>query len=502
MASKLDSMRPESASKLWASDSTIRTDVLLMAGKDFDDADPIDNDGNTEAGDDDEAAVPVARDAVTNESSVSLPMRLEDMSAELAAVLRRTGGVDDLRLRRTKSPVSTASYHSRQSTATRSERDARAQASRIPSAKEAPEASSVAASAVAASAVGSSAYRSAAARSSGTAATKHGSADNNSLSELDIVMGRTGGAIDSRSALSSRASAAPSDSVLRGGSGTPGSPVVANDSENELANVMRRTTGYVPSVSSLASSAASDNGRPTTAASDLKSVRAAAAAAATERPVSTAASSARGGTPSVANGHSSPQPHAPRTATPRASSLSPWPPAAGSIAASNRGSVNGGGAAAPPTYASSPLRGPAYQPSERNAPSAGMPPQQSNRSLRPAEAAVSRYQSPSPELYRLPTPVFGRFPSPPAHIKNRAKENYEQENGGGAQQQQQQQQRPEGSRQEQPGSSRYRPHSHSVGQRATTPEPADQYREEPVVDRLDLETGSLASRRGRQRQGS
>ncbi|KAJ2842957.1 hypothetical protein GGI22_007376, partial [Coemansia erecta] len=405
MASKLDSMRPESASKLWASDSTIRTDVLLMAGKDFDDADPIDNDGNTEAGDDDEAAVPVARDAVTNESSVSLPMRLEDMSAELAAVLRRTGGVDDLRLRRTKSPVSTASYHSRQSTATRSERDARAQASRIPSAKEAPAAPSVAVSAV-----GSSAYRSAAARSSGTAATKHGSADNSSLSELDIVMGRTGGAIDSRSALSSRASAAPSDSVLRGGSGTPGSPVVANDSENELANVMRRTTGYVPSVSSLASSAASDNGRPTTAASDLKSARAATAAA-TERPVSTAASSARGGTPSVANGHSSPQPNAPRTATPRASSLSPWPPAAGSIAASNRGSGNGGGgAAAPPTYASSPLRGPAYQPSERNAPSAGMPPQQSNRSLRPAETAVSRYQSPSPELYRLPTPVFGRFP--------------------------------------------------------------------------------------------
>ncbi|KAJ1767840.1 hypothetical protein IW140_005809 [Coemansia sp. RSA 1813] len=483
MVSKMDSMRPDSASKLWASDSTIRTDVLLMAGKEFDDANQIDNDGNTEAGDDEEAAVPVERDAA-NESSVSLPMRLEDMSAELAAVLRRTGGVDDLRLKRTKSPVSTASYHSRQSTASHSGRDTRSQIPRLSSAK--------------ASEAGSSAYRSTA-RSSGTTPANPGAENNRSLTELDVVMGRTGGAIN-RSALSSRASAASPDGVLRGGSGTPGSPIVANDSENELASVMRRTTGYVPSVSSLASPAASDNGRPDTSASDLKSVRAA------ERPASIAAS-ARVGIPSAAKGYSSPQP-APRSTT-RTSAFSSRSPA-GSIAASGRGD----GGAAPPTYASSPLRGPAYQPSERSAPFPGRasqynrPPQQQQQQQTQAGEPTSRYRSPSPELYRLPTPVFGRFPSPPAHIKNRARENHEQENGGTQeqpqqqpQQQQQQQQRPADSQQDQPGSARYRPHSHSVGQRAT-PEPADQYQEEPVVDRLDLETGSLASRRSRPRQGS
>ncbi|KAJ2545947.1 hypothetical protein EV175_005783, partial [Coemansia sp. RSA 1933] len=138
-------------------------------------------------------------------------------------------------------------------------------------------------------------------------------------------------------------------------------------------------------------------------------------------------------------------------------------------------------------------------PSERIAPSPGQPSQYSRppQQQPQAGASASRYRSPSPELYRMPTPVFGRFPSPPAHIKNRARENYEQENGGGQQQPPQQHQQ----EQEQPGSSRYRPHSHSVGQRAS-PEPADQYQEEPVVDRLDLETGSLASRRSRPRQGS
>ncbi|KAJ2546962.1 hypothetical protein EV175_005404, partial [Coemansia sp. RSA 1933] len=345
MESKLDSMRPDSANKLWASDSTIRTDALLTAGKEFGDADQIDNDGNTEAGDDgdDEAAAPSER-GNANESSVSLPMRLEDMSAELAAVLRRTGGVDDLRLKRTKSPVYTATSHSRAGTAL--PRDTRPQASSAPTAK--------------AAEAGSSAYRSAARSSAGTASAKSGAANSNSLSELDVVMGRTGGAID-RSALSSRASVASQDSVLRGGSGTPGSPVVANDSENELASVMRRTTGYVPSISSIASPAASDNGRPDTAASDLKSVR----------------DAVRANTPSGANGYSSPQP-APRSAT-RASAFSPRPPV-GSIAGSSRGTAGAGASAAaaataagPPTYASSPLRGPAYQPSERIAPSPGQP---------------------------------------------------------------------------------------------------------------------------------
>ncbi|KAJ2761878.1 hypothetical protein H4S06_000970, partial [Coemansia sp. BCRC 34490] len=489
MESKLDSMRPESASKMSASQSTIRTDILLMPGKEFGDADQIDDDDNTEAGFDDEAAVPVASSG-NNESSVSLPMKLEDMSPELAAVLRRTGGVDEMRLKRTKSPVLSAYSSSRQSTVAHSERNGRAPASWIASAK--------------ASEAGSSAYRSAA-RSAGVAApTKaSGVAANQSLTELDVVMGRTGGAINV-SASSSRAGTASPDGVLRGGSGTPGSPSVANDSENELASVLRRTTGYVPSVSSLSSSsaAASDNGRPDTSASDLKSVR---AVDTQQRPGSIAAGS-RMGTPSGANGYASPLP-APRSAT-RSSAFTSRTPVGSNAAAS--GSAPGGPASS--AYMPSPLRKPAYQPSERKAASPDRasqysrpPPQQQQQQREQADAQSSRYRTPSPELYRLPTPVFGRFPSPPAHIKNRARENQEQaereQQEKAEREQQEQLAKQQQQQQEEYGSARARPHSHSVGQ-STTPEPVDQLEEEPVVNRLDLDTGSLSSRRSRPRQGS
>ncbi|KAJ1986950.1 hypothetical protein GGI04_006157, partial [Coemansia thaxteri] len=104
-------------------------------------------------------------------------------------------------------------------------------------------------------------------------------------------------------------------------------------------------------------------------------------------------------------------------------------------------------------------------------------------------------RSPSPELYRLPTPVFGRFPSPPAYIKNRGKVPDAGDNDGEHSQQQQQQRRPN-------SPPRGRPHSHSVHHEQQPRAPAHQYQEEPVVERLDLETGSVANRRTRHRPGS
>ncbi|KAJ2468097.1 hypothetical protein GGI02_003805, partial [Coemansia sp. RSA 2322] len=49
---------------------------------------------------------------------------------------------------------------------------------------------------------------------------------------------------------------------------------------------------------------------------------------------------------------------------------------------------------------------------------------------------------------------------------------------------------------------RGRPHSHSVHHEQQPRAPAHQYQEEPVVERLDLETGSVANRRTRHRPGS
>ncbi|KAJ2125414.1 hypothetical protein GGF48_003740, partial [Coemansia sp. RSA 921] len=113
--------RPDSVSKLSASQSTIRTDILMKEGVEYGDADCIDAD------DEDEAVVPVDKD----ESCVSLPMPIDDMPAELAAVLRRTGAVDDAKLRRlaTPSQASRASHHS----SAHSNRSTDSRASKAPS---------------------------------------------------------------------------------------------------------------------------------------------------------------------------------------------------------------------------------------------------------------------------------------------------------------------------------------------------------------------------------
>ncbi|KAJ2437343.1 hypothetical protein GGI03_009273, partial [Coemansia sp. RSA 2337] len=137
-------------------------------------------------------------------------------------------------------------------------------------------------------------------------------------------------------------------------------------------------------------------------------------------------------------------------------------------------------------------------PAQRQSPPPYSQPAQRAPSQQPRreEQEAPSVRSPSPELYRLPTPVFGRFPSPPAYIKNRGKvpeaAAEAQANGGS---------NGNGSggepSQPQPRSRsppRGRPHSHSVNQEQPRPQ-AHQYQEEPVVDRLDLETGSVASRR-------
>ncbi|KAJ2714514.1 hypothetical protein H4R19_001692, partial [Coemansia spiralis] len=84
--------RSDSASKLSDSQSTIRTDVLLKDGIEYGDADHIDDN-------DDDSTVPDEQSS-RGGSALSLPMPVEDMPAELLAVLRRTGGLANARVRR------------------------------------------------------------------------------------------------------------------------------------------------------------------------------------------------------------------------------------------------------------------------------------------------------------------------------------------------------------------------------------------------------------------
>ncbi|KAJ2851100.1 hypothetical protein IWW36_001351 [Coemansia brasiliensis] len=456
--------RPGSASKMSASQSTIRTDVLLKEGIEYGDADRIDEE--------DEAAVPVDQ-SENNQSSVTLPMPLDEMPPELAAVLRRTGASDNARLSRTTTPQSAASsVASRHSAVSRPGQQpsraatAASRASKVESLK------------------GSAPSRSSgtdhsSVRSSASRATAAGAASGNrSLTELDIVMGRTGGAISRSAAVSSRASSASAKTEdLRGGSGSP----VANDSENELASVLRRTSGYAPSVTDSSSASLPLEDRPISAASELKSVY----PVDTQRPSSGIGSqrSNRSYAPGLREQDTASQ----RSQPLRSAAQSP---ARSSVRSS---AVPGSGASG---YTPSPLRKPAYQPSERHTPSPAVsrsrqqfvspPPQSSRPNAEDEQEDEERSQAPpSPMPYRLPTPLFGRFPSPPPHIKNRGRANNEEPP------------------QEPASVSRSRPHSQSVSQDAPPSPSGRQYPEEdPVVDRLDLETGSLASRRSRPRNGS
>ncbi|KAJ1942690.1 hypothetical protein EC988_006421, partial [Linderina pennispora] len=279
-----------------------------------------------------------------------------------------------------------------------------------------------------------------------------------SLTELDIVMGRTGQA--------SRSSIVRSQaSVLRGGSGsTPvvpndsegelsavmrrtqavspapstargsaKSPAVANESDDELAAVMRRTHGFAPPASSYEPSVVSSR--------DLES-----RVSERKSPVPSESSSvkpdygypARNRTPSAASTHAPRQQQSPS----QSPAASPVP----SVASPR--SVHSG-------YASSPLRGPVYQPSEHSVRSPGYqssehgvpPPMPQGRAvpvtpdIDPSEyQRESDYQdaeypedgsqarSPSPQFPKPPTPIFGRFPSPPPYIKNRGKTQQQMEN--------------------------------------------------------------------------
>ncbi|KAJ2055929.1 hypothetical protein GGI08_003991, partial [Coemansia sp. S2] len=426
MGSKFGNVRPDSAYKMSASQSTIRTDVLLKEGMEFGDADNIDSEILEE---EEEAVVPVDQDSL-NSSAVSLPMRLEDMPPELAAVLRRTGGIENARLRRTETP-STVSSASQRSSPSVADRQSLKGGAVVP---------------------------------------------NKSLTELDIVMGRTGGP-GNRSVASSRTSTPASGGVLRGGSGTPLTP---GDVDDELANVLRRTSGYAPSASSYAPSVASSVGRPDSVASDIKSV---AAPEPTTRPATSSVSSnMRPGYAYSGRQDSSP-------AKPVEGYRSPVPQPRPVVHSPSRSAAR----SPPASYASSPLRAPAHQPAQRQSPPPYSQPAQRAPSQQPRreEQEAPSARSPSPELYRLPTPVFGRFPSPPAYIKNRGKvpeaAAEAQANGGSG-----------GEPSQPPPRSRSpprgRPHSHSVNQEQPRPQ-ARQYQEEPVVDRLDLETGSVASRR-------
>ncbi|KAJ2876273.1 hypothetical protein GGH93_000930 [Coemansia aciculifera] len=438
MGSKFGNVRPDSAYKMSASQSTIRTDVLMKEGMQFGDADNIDS----EMLEEEEAVVPVEQDSL-NSSAVSLPMRLEDMPPELAAVLRRTGGIENARLRRTETR-STASSASHRSSPSVADRQSLKGGAVVP---------------------------------------------NKSLTELDIVMGRTGGA-GNRSVASSR-TGTPVSGVLRGGSGTPLTP---GDVDDELANVLRRTSGYAPSASSYAPSVASSVGRPDSVASDIKSV--AAPEPTTRQAMSSASSNMRPGYAYSGRQDSSP-------AKPVEGYKSPVPLPRPAVQPPSRSAAR----SPPVSYASSPLRAPAHQPAQRHSPP---PPPHSQPAHRyspppysqPAQRAPSQQprreeqaapsvRSPSPELYRLPTPVFGRFPSPPAYIKNRGKvpeaAAAAQANGSSGGEPSQPQPRSR-------SPPRGRPHSHSVNQEQPRPQ-AHQYQEEPVVDRLDLETGSVASRR-------
>ncbi|KAJ2793817.1 hypothetical protein H4R21_005746, partial [Coemansia helicoidea] len=349
-------------------------------------------------------------------------MPIEDMPPELVAVLRRTGGLANARIRRASTPSTLASASG-----------------------------SVAPKAPAAAAAEPSSVRSAATAAAAPEPAAAAKDDGNcSLTELDIVLGRTGGAVGRISALSHTSAAA--DAVLCGGSGSPRT-AEAHDSDDELASVLRRTKDLVlPASPSTRASSQASAARPESAASALKSVY---------PPDTLRASPADGSHRSAGRpaaglreqaSHSSPQPQ------PRA----PVRPTA---------------ASGPSGYAPSPLSGPAYQPPERRPPSEA------------ASAGDRASEAPSPPLYRLPTPVFGRFPSPPPYIKNRGK-NQEAEDAEDAE--------------AQAGPAHSRPHSQSVSQAEDPRTAAAQrpYHEEPVVERLDLETGSLASRRSRPRTGS
>ncbi|KAJ1963833.1 hypothetical protein GGI12_001808 [Dipsacomyces acuminosporus] len=469
LAAKLPSLRADSsASKYTPAQSTVRTETLFKKGMEYDDA------GSTkseEENEEEEAVVPIDASMPTG-SAISLPMQLDDMPPELASVIRRTGGLDNSKLRRTETPSSDHASSRRCAGASPDPAD---------------EASSVAGSERTANS----------ARSSARPPAAQSDAGNKSLTELDIVMGRTGG-LTNKSVASSRVSSPSAASVLRGGSG---GSVVPNSSEDELATVLRRTSGYVPSNSSYAPSAAS-NRRPESAFSEAKSSSSSEAA---DRPVSGASSlrpsygysGIKERAPSSSSLHTLASPQQPRSSAP-----SPARSAARSPVASS-------------AYAPSPLRGPVYQPAPgspnpsyrgvrasldaRDQPQA--PPSEYQPSEYGDDAQPQAARSPSPEIPRAPTPVFGRFPSPPPYIKNRGKtQGQEEDENAGApagmpppasspvpSQRSQQQQVPRG-----------RPHSQSVCQ---SPAPSRPY-DEPVVDRLDLETGSLASRRSRPRQGS
>ncbi|KAJ1728094.1 hypothetical protein LPJ61_004223, partial [Coemansia biformis] len=249
-------MRSDSASKMSDSQSTIRTEVLMKEGMEYGDADRMDNETEDGTGD---SVVPGDHGS-RNGSSLSLPMPFEDMSPDLVAVLRRTGGLPNARIRRTSTPPTLSSAGGQGAPVPAAEGPSPSVRSRVStSGAPKPDAAHDATS------------EQQSVRSAAAAATS--GAANCSLTELDIVLGRTGGAI-SRSPAPSRASAVSdaARAVLSGGSGSPRT-AEAPDSENELASVLRRTNDYVPppSPSSRASSQASEL-RPESVASALKSL--------------------------------------------------------------------------------------------------------------------------------------------------------------------------------------------------------------------------------------
>ncbi|KAJ1720106.1 hypothetical protein LPJ53_005230 [Coemansia erecta] len=482
----VDTPRPDSVSKLSASQSTIRTEILLKEGLEFEAASGDENE--------EEAVVPVEREPLT-ESTVSLPMNIEDMPAELAAVLMRTGGVENARIRRTSTPSSVLS-------SVRSSLSSAARASQ-PSQLSAKPAAPPSRATVKDTAPSRASARSTAAESQVAAGTQKSSASSaaaRSLTELDIVMKRTA-AVLSRASASSRATSVASaasslaSGVLRGGSGAPNSPGSARDLDNELANVLRRTSGYAPSLSSYSPSAAS-NSRPVSVVGEVLSV-------ATPEPV---------------------RPASQRTAFSRAPSANPREQPRSPILRAVRSPVSQSPApsasAAANKYAASPLRNTGYQgpksPRATPVPPAGPSSVRSQQQPQPQPQRPTQQQQqqqdnqsergPSPVMPYIPTPVFGRFPSPPPYIKNRGKEEHQDEEDDGAASSgpaaSAPQSNPPPSMQR--GSSRGRAQSQSA-QPMSERVASRQYEEEPVIERLDLETGSLASRhnsRGRPQAGS
>ncbi|KAJ2236876.1 hypothetical protein IWW45_001426 [Coemansia sp. RSA 485] len=563
VGTKYDNLRPESASKVSASQSTIRTDVLLKEGIEFGDADKIDEEATTvdkasdderEDDDEEEAAVPVEHGLV-NESTVSLPMNIDDMSPELTSVLMRTGGVDKDRLRRTTTPTTVSSVaSSKASAAVRSEQRVSSQASCLSRASHVTRASNVsqashiskisqasqaskvsqasrasqfsrvshasrttsvasedsvksAKSTASASAAKSSTSVNASVRSAAAASAAGSSGSGaGSLTELDIVMKRTAGIL-SRASAASRLSTGSSTSVLRGGSGTPSTPGSTRDLDNELANVLRRTSGYAPSSISSYSPSLASNSRPVSVVGDVDTI----ASPEPTRPAS-GVTNTRPSYGYPASGNPREQPRSP---PPPANAVrSPILRAVRSPVSQLAGTNN--------AYAASPLRNAGHQPSPRASPVPSnratsskyqpAPPTQQQQPLPRQQPMTSQGQhqqddqsdrGPSPIMPRIPTPVFGRFPSPPPYIKERGRAPPEEDE---EQQQQPAQRAPE---QERPssqysnrGSARGRAQSQSANLEPERTPTRQQYEEEPVIERLDLETGSLASRRGRARNGS